>query len=52
MICCANLHKMCIDRHGSIDPNKKIDISTQNVGFRVLSLVEYMVLTIFLDSMD
>ena len=30
----------------------KIDIGTENVEFRVLSLVEHIVLTIFLYSMD
>ena len=30
----------------------KIDICTENVVFWVLSLVEHMVLTIFLHSMD
>ena len=30
----------------------KIDISTENVEFQVLSLVKHIVLTIFLCSMD
>ena len=30
----------------------KIDISTQNVEFQVLSLIEHIVLAIFLCSMD
>ena len=43
---------MCMNRHGRIDPNIKIDISTENVEFWVLSLVEHMVLTIFLHCMN
>ena len=30
---------MWLDRHDRFDPNNKIDISTQNAEFRVLSVV-------------
>ena len=39
---------MCIDRHGRFDPIVKIDISTENVEFQVLRLVEHVVLITFL----